>query len=479
MILETVNYERHFIEKMVHKGEFDIPEAYEWYMYYSKIDIPRAFQQQQRFAIDPKHPRFFPNFQVEFDGRAAGFYKGILHNLTYPLLGRPLPTTFAADIDRIGRLRGGVLEAVNLEVCINICKTFMKPRDDGVPSRLHINLEFLRRALWTIVNDHCKDVDVLIPLSEMNSPHQQSLNIPRFFLQQKWRAAAPAAAVEVWRLSNLPMDMLPEIEDELMKHLSNDKSDLFLQCQAEVINNLGTLVKLAVDEWKSYNPWELYEAAAKSPATNERKWSRKIDPKNGNRMIIKNLAIVIAHMGLHHWWIWETMAYHPCSRFILPFQRGQAVPMARSEEPSQSSIRPDKDSDDEEEEDEYQDEDEDEDEDAKTVEVEEEQQEDRALPRIINDGPDASPESYKHFCGQIDGQADEVPLNPSEQATKDMVPEIDEAIPSPQQPKVEDDRVDCIPKVEQPSKPKRRRQGSVCESNYEEDTVEHQQAQEG
>lgn len=475
MILETVNYERHFIEKMVARGEFDIPEAYEWYLYYTRIDIPRTFQQQQRFATDPKHPLFFPNFKAESDGRAAGFYKGILHNLTYPLLGRPLPTTFAADIDRIGRLRGGVLEAVNFEVCVAILKTFMKPRDDGHPN-ITSHSDLLRRALWTIVNDHCKDVDVLIPLSEMNSPHQQSLGIPRFFLQQKWKAAAPAAAIEIWRLCNLPMGMLPEIEDELMKHLSNDKSDLFLQCQAEVINNLGTLVKLAVDEWKSYNPWELYEAAARSPATNERKWSRKVDPKNGNRMIIKNLAIVIAHMGLHHWWIWETMAYHPCSRFILSSQRGQAVSMARSGATSQSTIRPGEDSDDEEEEDECQDEDEDED--AETVEVEEEQQEDRALPRIINDRPDASPESYKHFCGQIDGRPDEAPLNPGEEANEVIVPEINKDTPPPQQPKVEDDRVDCIPKVEHSSKPKPRRQGSVCESNYEEDTIEPR-AQEG
>lgn len=467
MILDTVNYERHFIEKMVARGEFDIPEAYEWYLYYTKVDMPRTFQQQQHFATDPKHPRFFPNFRVESDGRAAGFYKGILHNLTYPLLGRTLPTTFAADIDRVGRLRGGVLEAVNLEVCVAILKSFMKPRDDGRPN-ITSNSELLRRALWTIVNDHCKDVDVLIPLSEMNSPHQQSLGIPRFFLQQKWKAATPAAAIEIWRLCNLPMDMLPEIEDELMKHLSNDKSDLFLQCQAEVINNLGNLVKLAIDEWKSYNPWELYEAAAKSPATNERKWSRKIDPKNGNRMIIKNLAIVIAHMGLHHWWIWETMAYHPCSRFILPSQRGQAVPMARCEAPSQSTVRSDEDSDDEEEEDEYQDEDAD----AETVNVDEEQQEDRALPRIINDRPDASPESYKHFCGQIDGRPEEAPLNPTEEASKAIVPEVNKDTPSPQQPKKEDDRVDCIPKVEQSSKPKTRRQGSMCESNYEEDTIE-------
>lgn len=451
MIKETINYERHYIEKLVETGEFNIPQAYDWYRFYhTDVHIQDMFPDQYCPPEQDIGEHVFNDF--DFEGRARGFYKGILHNLTYPFPGHHiphLPLTFAADLDRIGRLRAGVLDAVNHEICAALVDKFTNQPPKKQPC-FQVSEEHhteLRHRLWLLLPHHAQEVDVKVPLREMSSPRDQSLGIPRRFAQEKWRVAAPAVAIEILRAAKLPLNRLPNVEAALTAALDDRSTDFKLQ-QTRVINRLGWLIEDAVDDWFQLDSLELFEQAARPPSLDNHKWSHRIDPFKGIDTLLRNVARMTAHMGLHHWWIWETMAYAPCSRFIANYQRDGYTPM------QQPATRPTP---------------------TITVQQTSEVTSQDELPRHINEAP----EGY-HHVGELTGPQNAPPMTPPEEAAKAMASKVssDAAKQSMDQTGIHEDRIDNSTPREAPQtktdlkRPAAKRQNSVSESAFEEDPVD-------
>ncbi len=290
IIENTVVFERGIHQERVRTGYYDVVAAYDWYMHYQALEIT-------------------PQFQHE--GRWGPMFKGIVDSLRYPYPNISLPTIFVEDYERISNLRVHVLWATSMEICIHYFGVLMSEsmpeyylntrHPDGAQIRL-------RRNITDIVSTYDSD-DVKLDSDELASLPPLLVNL--VMTKRLWAVAAPAIALEILRATTLPLTMLPDFEHELATSMNDHGGAIFQGRQKEVIIRLGQLIESALDEWEYLSNYELYAAAAKNPAMKDYRgyWISKADERLGSDMYLRNVARQTAHMGIHHWRIWEETAY--------------------------------------------------------------------------------------------------------------------------------------------------------------------------
>ncbi|KAL5345846.1 Protein SOSEKI 1 [Pseudogymnoascus australis] len=178
------------------------------------------------------------------------------------------------DSERIADLRMKLLNAVNMNICMNTFKQIDKkfnppktPTGETLP-RVKPGLDTIERnrrfghvysALRAIVHDYSNpDFDTSSP------PTSSLLNF------DPWKVATPALALEILRNANAPLSD-PYCEKNLTAALSNPSSEYFGWSERPVFERLGVLVEKHVDAWQSLDSVALYKVA---PDTG--KWPTKV-----------------------------------------------------------------------------------------------------------------------------------------------------------------------------------------------------------
>ncbi|KAH7112423.1 T-complex protein 11-domain-containing protein [Dactylonectria macrodidyma] len=339
MIEETTAFEQRFLMKKLRNRKMDISDAKPWYRDAARTYSGRGATSSSSF------------------GDTGIFFEGLSRSMLPSAGDKPLPGTFFFDEDRMGRVRSDILDAINLDVCM----------------RMYEDLERIARFNTTpIFSNHASEDEPLMPSmidnefnfntqpshsrpaslalspagSDSSSP-RSSLVLPSYFvpymneskakarnprdslvalLQQaphdlrlldRWRAMAPSMALQIFRFTNTPLEMLSTFEEKLTENVCKITSPIFEEIEegyrARLVAELATRVRY----FKSLSGVGLFSIATGNDVPSNNRGLGAGRDRDLDAVIrvgqqeggIEDIATRIAHVGVVHWRIWSRMAY--------------------------------------------------------------------------------------------------------------------------------------------------------------------------
>lgn len=286
LIQSFVNFQQTEILGMISTGNIDIYESYAWFDSY-------------------RNPDDFPALSRE--GGIWKFFRGFVDLLRHSNREAPIPDTLELDSERIADLRTNLLDAVNLNICMNFFNVVYTPVETIIsPNTPHASPQaqsgsntsgqnhrfaHVHSALPAIVDDYLDpDVDPSSPPNSLPSNYDP------------WKAAAPALTLEMLRNANAPL-YNPYFEKSLTERLSNPSSEDFVLSELTVFRRVGRLIRKYVDAWEPLDSVALYKVAPVCPQ------GCKIHNKPKEIEPLDEIARRIAHLGILHWNVWGKIVY--------------------------------------------------------------------------------------------------------------------------------------------------------------------------
>ncbi|RSL56011.1 hypothetical protein CEP54_009066 [Fusarium duplospermum] len=340
LIEETTAFEQKFLMKKLRNRKMDIGDAKPWYQEAAQTYPAGAGTMSSHF------------------GDMGVFFEGLSRSMLPSAGEKPLPGTFFFDEDRLGRVRSDILDAINLDVCMrmfddldrvarcNLAPAFASlGSDDDLPmSSSKDNHEFNFNTPPSLSRP--ASVALSSAGSAASSP-RSSLVLPSYLafdanesktkarnvreslvalLQQaphdahyheKWRTMAPSLALQIFRFTKAPMEMLPSFEDKLTENVCNMSSPMYQEMEEAYRSRLLTELATRVRYFKALSGVCLFSIATgnRVPVS-----SRSLDAGRDRELDaairmgqqeggIEDIATRIAHVGVVHWRIWARMAY--------------------------------------------------------------------------------------------------------------------------------------------------------------------------
>ncbi|KAI1820026.1 camp-mediated signaling protein Sok1 [Xylaria intraflava] len=360
LIEDTVHFEQRLFLRRIRDGKFDARSAQAWY---AQLDVVQNPTSSQSF------------------GDMAVFFEELINMIMpsnayrYP----NLPTTFLFDEDRITKLRCDLLDAINLEVCMRLYESYeAMGRNLGYSGSANAVLSPFAPATLSDVsgflNPRIEDEGELnfgvstsrpssMVFSSAGSAHsspRSSIIIPAVPLvstpeelrsrsqdlydslvalvqsstssrtTSRWRAMNDSLALQIFRFTNAPTEMLGAVEEKLQLNLGDLRSvtadtrpysPLFRHVEKIFRERLLAELQLRVKEFKNLTGVSLFSVVTGGrPPGSSRAWDGSRDNRDGERDHsfnrgtreeggVEDLATRLAHLGLLHWRVWSQLVY--------------------------------------------------------------------------------------------------------------------------------------------------------------------------
>ncbi|KAE9377074.1 hypothetical protein N431DRAFT_462868 [Stipitochalara longipes BDJ] len=265
LLEDTVRFEQQFIVKKIAQGNFDLTKAHAWYETTKTLQNPYLTLHKSIWSL--------------FEGSV---------NLIMPGCSTKVPRTLLFDEVRLIKLRDDMLDAINMEICLNLWKAVQA---SGRVARLKLFASKLQKKKTPSPEESIRKS--LMDLVD------GSASIKR----DKWRDVSKPLALEILRSTQTKTETLTltTFESHLASHLSNSESPAFKRCKAITLSRLFPVLKKLVDMFLPLSNERLFEAA-----TTRRPHSPVI---SGEREEIVDIASRLAHIGILHWRVWSNIAY--------------------------------------------------------------------------------------------------------------------------------------------------------------------------
>ncbi|KAI3320629.1 T-complex protein 11 [Xylariaceae sp. AK1471] len=321
LIEDTVHFEQRFFLKKLRDGKLDPRPAQTWYSRLNTVENPTSVQAFGEMAV------FFEELiNTIMPSNSQGYQN--------------LPNTFLFDEERITKLRGDILDAINLEVCMRLYETYetleksLKHGDDTnpVPSPcLATPLSDASTFLTPATDDEGSEFNFNAPTSRpssivfssagsAHSSPRSSLIVSSFprantpedsrtqsqdlydslvaLIQSsttnsrstsRWKAMKDSLALQIFRYTNASTDMLAEFEYSLDRNLGEIASPptypaldvyspLFKEVERVFRYRLLTALQLRVKELKGLTGVNLFSMATSGrPQGPSRTWDGSRD----------------------------------------------------------------------------------------------------------------------------------------------------------------------------------------------------------
>ncbi|KAH7132832.1 T-complex protein 11-domain-containing protein [Dactylonectria macrodidyma] len=339
LIEETTAFEQKHLMEMLSNRKIDIDDAKSWYR-----DAARTYSGNGATSSS--------SF-----GDMGIFFEGLSRSVMPSAGGEPLPRTFFLDEDRLGQVRSDILDAINIGVCMRMYKdlerttrfsktpafsnraseddplmppmtsqefNFNTPPSHSRPSGLALGS--------TGSASSSPRSSMVLPsyiVPDMNESKTKARNLRESLvalLQQaphdhhhldRWRAMAPSMALQIFRLTNAPSEMLPQFEEKLTHNVCKIKSPMFQEIEEAYRIRLLAELSTRVRYFKSLSGVCLFSVATGTRVPNNNRGldagrdgdldeAIRVGQQEGS---IKDIAIRIAHVGVVHWRIWARIAY--------------------------------------------------------------------------------------------------------------------------------------------------------------------------
>ncbi|KAK7430596.1 Protein SOSEKI 1 [Neonectria magnoliae] len=340
LIEETTTFEQKFLVKKLRSRKMDISDAKPWYR-----DAARTYPSSGSTASSAF-------------GEMGIFFEGLSRSMLPSAGDKPLPGTFFFDEDRLARVRSDILDAINLDVCMRMYEDLERiarfnttpafsnhaSEDEPLMPSMNSNLEFN----FNTPPSHSRPASLaLSSAGSATSSPRSSLILPSYMvpdmneskakarnlrdslvalLQQaphdlhhleRWRAMAPSMALQIFRFTNAPSEMLPAFEDKLTENVSKMTSPIFEEMEESYRTKLTAELASRVRYFKSLSGVCLFSIATGNRVPSG---SRGLDTGRDRDLDaairvgqqeggIEDIATRIAHVGVVHWRIWAELAY--------------------------------------------------------------------------------------------------------------------------------------------------------------------------
>ncbi|KAI1506111.1 T-complex protein 11 [Biscogniauxia marginata] len=352
LIEDTVHFEQRFFSKKIRDRKLDPLPAHMWYSSVSS-----------EFSQDAASTQAF--------GEMAPFFEA-LARIVLPSSIESLPNTFLFDEERVLKLRTDMLDAINLEICMRLYETLEKEYKhydnssamDAIPTSLlgtpfSDASGFPSSKMEDEASDFYPSTSTSRPSSMVFSSAGSAQSSPRSSLvfstpsaarsaedqkansrnlynslvsllqtsttgsrnPSRWKAMKDSIALQIFRFTNAPTEMLLKFEEALDRHLSEPTSPLFLSVEQYFHHRLLAELQVRVKEFKGltgvglfsvatggrlHGPGRTWDGSRESVRVRDSEGSVREAREEGG---IEDMATRLAHLGLLHWRVWAQIVY--------------------------------------------------------------------------------------------------------------------------------------------------------------------------
>jgi hypothetical protein len=331
LIEDTTHFEQKFFSKKISTRKLDITSAMQWYREADLRYAGRVGHASQTFAD-------------------MGVFFEALSRLVLPSnADKRLPSTFLFDEERIMKLRADAVDAVNLDICMRMYEDL-----DRI-SRLNTLPMFAGHAADDDASSTSGEFNFNTPpatsrpsslvfstAGSQNSSPRSSMVLPSYVAadhnesktkaralynslvalmqsappaskqSSRWEAMAPSLALQIFRYTNGPSEMLAVFEDKLTATLCNTSSSLYEEMEQNFHTRLMAELGGRVRDFKALSGVALFSAATggrvqtSTTASGSHDSSLRDPQEEGG---VEDMATRLAHLGILHWRVWAQLAY--------------------------------------------------------------------------------------------------------------------------------------------------------------------------
>ncbi|WYZ37364.1 hypothetical protein EsH8_II_000870 [Colletotrichum jinshuiense] len=342
LIEGTIPFERKFFEKKIQGNKLDVTQANVWY---------RDAEQRYAASVSPIAAHSF--------GEMSVFFEAISRLILPSVSEKSLPNTFIFDEERFIKLRADMLDAINLEVCMRMyddlervgrfnaplfASSFSRFDDESSSRPLSMTPDFnfntppsRPSSLAFSSGDSAASSprSSLILPSQPTSDPTEALTKARDLYnslvallhtsppprrhESRWESIAPSLALQIFRFTNAPADMLPVFESKLASHVCDMNSPLFQEVEQHFHHKLLVELQKRVREFRGLTGVGLFSVATGGRSHGSgRSWSGSPDRESSSsdttREVredggIEDMATRLAHLGILHWRVFVGLAY--------------------------------------------------------------------------------------------------------------------------------------------------------------------------
>jgi hypothetical protein len=348
LIEDTVHFEQKFFRKKIQTGKLDPVGAQQWY-------------HLAALECQPDHTS-----RAAF-GEMAVFFDALCRLILPSTNTVSIPNTFLFDEERLMKLRSDLEDAINLEICMRLFEELEKKfRQSASPMPIFTSQFSDALGFLSTGSDDEADSDfnassrpaslIFSSAGSASSSPRSSMILPNTIPRSsfvdmktksknlynsltallstsptttnanvKWAAMRDSLALQIFRFTDAPQDVLMQFEDELETHLSNpETSILFREVEQCFHTRLVAELHLRVKDFKPHTGVNLFLAATGgriqgssrafdgpkdrcSERDNLGHSSRDVREEGG----IEDMTTRLAHLGILHWKVWSDLVYHP------------------------------------------------------------------------------------------------------------------------------------------------------------------------
>ncbi|OAQ73045.1 T-complex 11 [Pochonia chlamydosporia 170] len=338
LIEDTTHFEQKFFLKKIQSRKVDISGAREWYR-----------------DADQSYSASLGNTTHSF-GEMGVFFEA-LSRLVLPSSGeKRVPSTFLFDEERIVKLRSDMVDAINLDICMRMYEDLERvarysskmlgrnslPLDeDTFNASTTPSSEFNFNT--PLANSRPSSL-VLSNSSSASSSPRSSLIIPSYVAPEncesrtkaknvynslvallqsapassrqssRWQTMASAMALQIFRFTNAPSELLSTFEEKLTDNVCRVDSQIYREVEQAFHSRLMTALAGRVREFKALSGVSLFTVATGGRLPNGSSLLQCRDSDSSLRDGqdeggLEDMATRLAHLGVLHWRVWAQLAY--------------------------------------------------------------------------------------------------------------------------------------------------------------------------
>ncbi|KAK8134204.1 Protein SOK1 [Apiospora sp. TS-2023a] len=330
LIEDTVKFEKRFFYKKIQGGKLDPQIAQHWYAVACHELLPG---QESKAAF----------------GEMAVFFEA-LSKLILPSNMEQLPNTFLFDEERMFKLRADMLDHINLEICMRLYEELEKnasgfissSSSDDDASSFNFNTPPTSRPSSLVFSSagsasSSPRSSMVLPANSLTAAadartKSKNLHSSLVALLQtsptssrpahKWKAMKDSLALQIFRFTDAPSDVLLQFEDELERHLCEPDSQVFQEVERHFHDKLLAELQQRVRDLKPLTGVGLFSVATGGRINgSSRAWEGSRDhsmerdtSESSTREAreeggIEDMATRLTHLGLLHWRVWSSLVY--------------------------------------------------------------------------------------------------------------------------------------------------------------------------
>ena len=334
LIEDTTHFEQKFFLRKIQSRKVDVTGARLWY-----ADAERIWDR-------------LPGTSQTF-GDMGVFFDGLTRLLLPSTTEKRVPSTFLFDEERIMKLRSDVLDAINLDVCMRMYEELegLGSLDYKVLGARRVMDEFDRCAtpesdfnFNTPPSSSRPSSLVFSSAGSTSSSPRSSVILPSYVAPEntearakarslytslvallqtatptsrphaRWQEMAPYMAVQIFRSTSAPQDMLATFEEKVVNTICRAKSELYAEVESNFRQRLMAELSGRVRELKALSGVSLFAVATGARIQNSGVLQTSRDTETSSRDGleeggIEDMATRLAHLGILHWRVWAPLVY--------------------------------------------------------------------------------------------------------------------------------------------------------------------------